>query len=389
MMATSKFTLVTTVAVLTVLAALFYFAPGLIEQRQNTVHPGTLNPVSQDTASLHETLFIADLHADSLLWNRNLLDHSEHGHIDVPRLIKANVALQAFTVVTRVPSGRNLTSTSSDRFDLISPLLIVQRWPLSSWLSLKERALYQSQTLRSTAERSNGRFVLIQTGDDLTAYVERRNQDKQVVAGFLGLEGAHALEGELQNVDELYAAGFRMLGLVHHFDNEVGGSSTGETKGGLTAFGKQAVQRAEELGMFIDLAHASPDLIDDVLKVATKPVVVSHTGVRGTCDNNRNLSDKHVKSIAQAGGVIGIGYWPVAICGNNAQAITRAIRYTTDLVGVDHVALGSDFDGAVTTPFDTTGITHLTDVLMKNGFSEPEIRKIMGENTLRVLKQVF
>jgi len=97
-------------------------------------------------------------------------------------------------------------------------------------------------------------------------------------------------------------------------------------------------------------------VISDVLEISTRPVVVSHTGVKGTCNNARNLSDEQLKGIAKTGGIIGIGYWETAVCGRDAKAIARAIRYTANVAGVDHVALGSDFDGAVTEPFDTTGL---------------------------------
>lgn len=379
-----------TIVVVTVGLALFFrFAPTLIDQINNTIIPGTPNPISQRAASLHEGPFVADLHADPLLWGRNLLDRSQYGHVDIPRLIEANVALQAFTVATQVPLERNLTSTPSRHFDLITPLAITQRWPLSSWWSIKERALYQAEKLHQTAQKSDGKFILIRTHDELMTYLQGRGSGREMIAGFLGLEGAHALEGEVKSVAELYAAGFRMLGLVHHHDNKVGGSSTGETKGGLTEFGREIIERIGELGMIIDLAHASPALIEDVVEISKQPVVASHTGVRGTCDNPRNLSDEQVRGIAQTGGVIGIGYWPTAVCGNSPLAIARAIRYASNLVGVGHVALGSDFDGAVETPFDVTGITQLTEALITNGFSETDVRKIMGENILRVLKEVL
>jgi microsomal dipeptidase-like Zn-dependent dipeptidase len=114
-------------------------------------------------------------------------------------------------------------------------------------------------------------------------------------------------------------------------------------------------------------------------------VVVSHTGVKGTCDNTRNLSDEQLKGIARTGGVIGIGFWDTAVCGNDAKAIARAIRYTANVIGVDHVALGSDNDGAVTVPFDISGVVQITDALLEEGFSDEEIGKIMGRNALRLL----
>jgi microsomal dipeptidase-like Zn-dependent dipeptidase len=115
-------------------------------------------------------------------------------------------------------------------------------------------------------------------------------------------------------------------------------------------------------------------------------VVVSHTGVKGTCDNTRNLSDDELTGVAKTGGVIGIGYWEQATCGSDAKAVARAIRYATNLVGVDHVGLGSDFDGAITAPFDATGLVLITDALIEQGFNDQEIKMIMGGNTLRVLK---
>jgi microsomal dipeptidase-like Zn-dependent dipeptidase len=135
--------------------------------------------------------------------------------------------------------------------------------------------------------------------------------------------------------------------------------------------------------MLVDLAHASPRAIEDVLGMATRPVLVSHTGVRGTCDNVRNLSDEQLRGVARTGGVIGIGYWDAAVCGDDARAIARATRHAAGVAGVEHVGLGSGFDGAVTTPFDTPGLAALTDALLAEGFSDEDIAKIMGGNVFR------
>ena len=141
--------------------------------------------------------------------------------------------------------------------------------------------------------------------------------------------------------------------------------------------------------MLIDLAHASPTTVRDVTALASKPVIVSHTGVKGTCNNNRNLSDDELRSIAQTGGVIGIGYWETAVCGVDPSSVARAIEYSISVVGADHVALGSDFDGATTMPFDVTGIPLITDALKKDGLSNHKIQLIMGENVVRVLSQTL
>ena len=228
--------------------------------------------------------------------------------------------------------------------------------------------------------------MILRTGQDVTNFFERRKTDTEIVGGFLGLEGAHALEDDLNNLDRLFDAGFRMIGLAHFFDNEMAGSAHGVEKYGLTDKGRELVWRMEEKRVFIDLAHASPKTIDDVLRIAAQPVIVSHTGVKGTCDNRRNLSDDQLKAIANNGGIVGIGFWDTAVCDRGAAAIAKAIRHAANIMGVDHVALGSDYDGAVEAPFDATGIVQITDALLREGFNEDEIRKIMGENVIRTLQ---
>src|SRR5207302_10323070 len=140
-----------------------------------------------------------------------------------------------------------------------------------------------------------------------------------------------------------------LIRMAHFFDNQFAGSAHGVDKSGLTPLGVSLLKMIEKNQMIVDLAHSSPKTIHDVLAVSHRPVVVSHTGVKGTCDNRRNLSDEHLRKIAGRRGIIGIGYWETAVCGNDAKAIARAIRYAANLIGADHVALGSDFDGAVTT----------------------------------------
>ena len=141
--------------------------------------------------------------------------------------------------------------------------------------------------------------------------------------------------------------------------------------------------------MLVDVAHASEQTLKDVLASATRPVVVSHTGVKGTCDNARNLSDEEVRGVAATGGVVGVGFWEAATCGTDARSVARAARYVARLVGVDHVALGSDFDGAVAEPFDASGLVQVTDALLAEGFAEDEVRLIMGGNVLRVLSETL
>ena len=345
-------------------------------------------PPSARALELHRTLWVADLHADSLMWNRRLEERHGRGRVDLPRLIEGGVALQAFTIVSKTPWGMNVSS-NSDSSDMLTLLLVAQRWPLRTWSSLLERALYQAERLHRSADASAGRLRVLTSRAELARYEREREADRELCAGYLGIEGAQVLEGRLENVERLFAAGFRMMSPSHFFDTAVGGSAHGERKTGLTAFGRQVIAEMERLGMLVDLAHASSETIDDVLDVATRPVVFSHTGVSGTCDSPRNIPDRVLTRTAAAGGVIGIGFFEGATCGRDLAAVVRAIRYAVDRVGADHVALGSDFDGFVRTPIDASGLPALTDALLQAGFRQEQIRAVMGRNVARVLSETL
>jgi len=376
------------VGVLLLLGAFFFVLPGQLEKRLNVALNAPPYLASERAVELHKKLLVADLHADSLLWNRDLLERATRGHVDVPRLIEGNVALQSFTIVSKTPYVWKMNiERNDDSSDNITILAVAQRWPIATWSSLTQRALYQARKLQDTAARSGGKLTLIRTSAELSSYLDRRITEPHITAGFLGIEGAQALDGNLDNIDVLFDAGFRMMSPSHFFDTDMGGSAHGVEKGGLSDKGREMIKRMEARHMIVDVAHASAKTIDEVLALATRPVFVSHSGVKGTCDNQRNLSDEQLKGVARTGGVIGIGYWDTAVCGTDANAIAKAIRYTANLVGVDHVGLGSDFDGAVVEPFDTSGLVQITDALLAEGFSEEEIGKIMGRNVLRVLIQ--
>lgn len=281
--------------------AVLFTVPSVVDGRMNQViHPA---PYAADAAAqaLHKTLFVADLHDDALLWNRDLLQRYDRGHSDLPRLLEGPVALQVFATVTKTPKGLNYERNSAES-DSITLLAMAQRWPVATWDSLLERALYQGEKLHQAARDSEGRLVVVKNQKDLAQFTQTWGRDPRLVAAVLATEGLHPLQGKLENVDRLFDAGFRMTGLTHFFDNEVGGSAHGLEKGGITPFGRQVVARLESRGMLIDLAHASKPLIDDVLVMAKRPVLVSHTGVAGTCPGPRNLSDDHLKRIAATGG---------------------------------------------------------------------------------------
>jgi microsomal dipeptidase-like Zn-dependent dipeptidase len=379
-----------TFAGLLALAVLGYFtiAAPLADARFNERPDGPSESVSDRAQAVHEDLMVADLHNDLLLWPRDPLARYDRGHTDVPRLREGGVGLQVFAAVTQVPRGRSYAGTDPDALDQIPFLVAAQRWPPRTWTSRRERALYQAQKLHRTVDRDE-QLVLLRTQADLENALMRRVNGPDLLATLLAVEGLHALEGKLAAVDTLVDAGYRMMSLTHLHDNVLGGSNTGLEKGGLTAFGEDVLARLKERDVTIDLAHASEALIDDVLARTDEPVVVSHTGVRATCDSPRNLSDRQIEAIAEQDGVIGVGVWERAVCGSTLDATARAMRNVTDLVGVEHVALGTDFDGTVTVPVDAAGLPHLTDALLKHGFSPEEIRQIMSGNVIRVLRHTL
>ncbi|MDX1303544.1 dipeptidase [Photobacterium sp.] len=345
-----------------------------VDSKNNVVLDVSHYSVSAETWDFHQQVFVADLHADPLLWGRDLRIRNRFGHIDIPRLIEGGLDLQVFGVVTQVPKVRNYNSTSNES-DIL-PLLFISSWrsPVT-WFSPKQRALAQAEELQALAKQS-----------ELTLVLKQQDLNTDGVKGLLSLEGMHALQGGSDALKEFYLAGYRMMGLTHFFDNQIAGSAHGVRKGGLTELGRALIPQMESLGITIDLAHASPAAFRETLELATKPVVVSHGGVQGTCPGNRNLTDEQIGAVAKNAGVIGIGYWKSAVCDPSVKGIVKAILYTIKVAGIDHVGLGSDFDGYVITPFDTTGVPLLTEALLAQGLSREDVSKVLGGNVFRVLK---
>ncbi len=372
------------VIIITILSLL----PIQIDKNFNRVSNQLLPQLSSRIETFHQSLFVADLHADSLLWNRNLLERNNYGHVDLPRLIEGNVALQGFGVVTKVPRKLNINH-NSDNTDQITTLAIAFGWPFNTWNDLTQRAIYQANKLKKFIGKSQGKLILIQNKNDLDTLINQRQKGTKVTGALLGLEGVHAIEGNLDKFNLLYDAGFRLIGLSHFFDNKAVGSAHGIVKGGLTPFGYQLIRQIEAKKAIVDLAHVSTQAIDDILQITSQPVIVSQTGVRGTCDNQRNLTDKQIKDIAAHNGIIGIAMFPKAVCGSTIKDTVKAIKYVANLVGVDYIALGSDFDGVVTTPIDISQMSLITQELINTGFNKEEISKIMGNNLLRLLYKIF
>ena len=354
--------------------------PSYIENERNPVKSSGPYLVSDEAQAFYDSLdFIADLHCDALLWGRDLTERGDRGHVDFPRMRDANVAFEMFTIVSKSPSGQNMQQNSAETFDNITPLTIVKGESPFNWFSLINRTLSQSSDLNDFISK-DGRTIFIQSKADLQKLLTLRAEDKNTIGAMLGIEGAHALEGDLLNIDRVFEAGVRMIGPTHFFDNELGGSAHGESGDGLTEFGKAAVRRMNDLGIFVDLAHSSPAIVDDVLAISTQPVIVSHTGVRAVLDSQRNLSDEQIKKIAEKGGIIGVAFFDMAVGEPELPNIIASIKHIRDLVGIEYVALGSDYDGSVAVPFDITGLPLIVEGLLKEGFTKTEIRAVMGEN---------
>ncbi len=368
------------------LAAFFTFAPTMVEKARNPVIAHEPYPVSHMAETLHQSLIIGDWHADSLLWNRDLTKRGTYGQVDLPRLQEGNVAIQVFKAVTKSPAGLNYENNTADARDNITLLAFGQLWPMRTWFSIFERAIYQSEKLHAFEAARPDMLKIIRSRADLEALLEARASGQNLIGGILGIEGAHPLEGDIANLDRLEEAGYRIIALQHFFDNDLGGSLHGIGGAGLSDFGRLVVAEVAARGMVLDVAHSSQQVVRDVLAQVEMPIIVSHTGLYSHCPTIRNLPDDLMREIAATGGVIGMGYWAEVTCDDSPAGIARMIKAAISVIGEDAVSLGSDFDGSVTTAFDTSELAALTHELLAQGLSEGQIRKVMGENMLRVLK---
>jgi len=347
---------------------LFYVVAILVPGTDKKMNPVVAhNPykISDSTHEFHNTLVIADLHGDTLLWRRNMMHRHDRGHIDLPRLREGGVDIQIFSTVTKAPRGLNFDGNSADAPDNITLLAMAQFWPARTWTSLYQRAAFQAQRLQDIEKSKGSNLIIARTKADLT-------QPDGTIIGILATEGSHPLEGKIDNIQRLYDEGYRMMGLQHFFD-----------------IGRAAVLKMREMNIIVDVAHSSEKVVRDVLAMSSDPIIISHGGVRSSCANTkkRNLPDDILKQIAANGGILGVGYFNGAICDITPAGIADAIIDALTLMGPNAVALGSDFDGTVKTTLDTSELAAITQALRDRGVKDATIRKVMGENVLRFLKE--
>jgi membrane dipeptidase len=331
-----------------------------------------------DALALHRSAYIADAHADSLMWNRDLRLRHRAGHLDFVRLREAGVRLQAFTIVTR-------------GFAFVGgfPLFAAwRRWPLAALVGPWERARFQIARLHAFCADPAARARVVTTRSGLDA-AERDG----ALACVLGVEGGQALEGRVDRVEELARQGVRFLGLTHLSSNRLGGSSTPGQRGpGLTTLGRAVVEAMGATGLALDVAHASPALLAALLAQTRVRVFCSHTGVAGASASWRNLPDAALRSLADRGGVVGILFGTVYLGGRELADVARHVEHAINVAGEDAVCLGSDFDGFVPLPRgmrDVTDLPKLTALLLARGHPPARVEKILGRNLRRFFAQVL
>lgn len=328
---------------------------------------------SDRARALHAAYPAIDLHADTLMWSRwlgyDLLRRHEAplpraalgGHVDVPRMREGGLGAQFFSLVSLpwAEGQRGLARAVHEQID----------------------------ELEGAIARSAGALRFAWSADDV-----ERCAEEGAAAALLGIEGAHALEGDLDAVARFARRGVRYLGLLHFSANEVGYPAYGRGRrddAGLTPFGFDVVEACEASGVLVDLAHLNKRGLLDVCRVAKRPPIVSHTGIAGAFPHWRNVDDEQLRAVADRGGVVGVIFCPRFLGGDGLEPVVKHLRHLVDVVGEEGASLGSDWDGFIvpTRPLaDPTGLPDLTDALLAGGFSEASVAKILRTNALRVLR---
>jgi membrane dipeptidase len=326
---------------------------------------------SPEARALHARFPAIDLHADSLMWARwvgyDLQERHDPplpwaalgGHVDVPRLREGGIGAQFFGLVS-LPIGqrRGLAAVVHEQID----------------------ALEQAVSTRPD------RLRLARSREDVDAACA-----VGAVAALLGVEGAHALEGDLGELERLSHRGVRYLGLCHFSANEACYPAYGRGRRdteGLTPFGKDVVRRCEALGIIVDLAHINRRGFLDACALATRPPIVSHAGVVGAHAHWRNVDDEQLRAVAERGGCVGVMFCPQFLGGDGLAPVVRHLDHIVHVCGEDAPALGSDWDGFIVPTSELRDAAHLpllTDALLQAGWSDRAIAKVLRENALRVL----
>ncbi|MDD4801595.1 MAG: dipeptidase [Syntrophomonas sp.] len=305
---------------------------------------------------------VIDLHCDTIscLSLRDAPLYKNDIQFDLARAKKANLYLQFFALFT-MPADRNTT--------------------LRNTLKQIEKFLAEIE------DNSKDAYHLRCSSDLLLP--ENMNR----LACILHLEGAECLGNDIEILRILYRLGLRSMGLTWNYRNLLAdGVGEGKDAGGLSRKGKVMIEEMARLGIMLDLAHISPKSFYDALDCYSKPVLVTHANAQKLCPHWRNLDDSQLKALADHGGVVGVTQVADFIKEENATMddFLDHIKYITDLIGVEHVSLGSDFDGADNMVIkQVEGYGELPEIMAQRGFAQPEIEMILGENALNIIRQVI
>ncbi|GAC1586974.1 MAG: dipeptidase [Polyangiales bacterium] len=331
--------------------------------------------VTDEASAIHATTKAIDLHADTLMWARwvgyDLLSRHRPmlpraafaGHVDVPRLREGGIGAQYFGLVS-LPVGAH------GNFAVVD-----------AQIDELDRACVR-------AENDGVAFEKCDSAED----VDRCNASGGIGA-LLGIEGAHALDGDLDHLDHFARRGVRYLGLMHFSANQAGFPAYGwgrKEGAGLTTWGKALIERCESAGVIVDLAHINREGWFDACAMAKRPLYCTHTGVLGVHRHWRNVDDDQLRAVAKTGGAVGVIFVPQFLGGAGLDAVVNHLQHMIDVGGEDLPALGSDWDGMVVpTPDlrDASRLPRLTSALLDAGIEERVIRKILRENALRVLRE--
>jgi membrane dipeptidase len=358
---------------------------GLPLQASCRAEPSTL---PEEVLALHRECRVLDLHLDTALWmrvlgyeigqrHRNLLPTSPFGfHFDLPRASEGGLDAAVFGLVINPVRVHG---------ELILPLKALAALESGSGLA---QTLATLDLLERTAAQHPDRFTFATRGSEVA-----RAMAQGRFAALAGLEGAHGIEADVANLTRAHQHGLRMLGLVHFQASAAARPMTvAAFQGkGLTPFGRDLVAESERLGVVVDLAHVNRAGVSEVLSIASRPPVVSHTACRALHDHARNLDDDQIRSIAEHGGVIGVAASRFFLGPGGLERFLDHIEHVIGVGGVDSAAIGSDWDGfivPVSGMEDVTCLPRITAGLLARGHPEDTVRKVMGENALRVLIDV-
>jgi membrane dipeptidase len=373
---------------------LYATAPGVAQPGEDrfatSMSAAGTSAVHADALAFHRECLVLDLHIDTLLWvrllgydltrpHRNRLPYSPFAwHFDLERAAVGGLKACVFGLVI---NPRHVHP------ELMFPLKFLAWWERGERGCGFPQTLDTMNLLRDAASARPDRLVFCKSGSEV-----RRAVAEGRFAGLAALEGAQGIEGRLEDVRAAYAAGLRMLGLVHFQANEAAYPMTVSSfdDAGLTPFGLELISEMERLGMVVDLAHLNPRGVDDALRAMQRPFVVSHTACRALVNHPRNLDDSQIRRIADRGGVVGIAFGNIFVKGGLSGFLDH-VEHVIRVGGADAIALGSDFDGMILPVQgmeDVTVYPRITQALLARGQPREVVRKALGENALRVICDV-